>query len=112
MPIGATIILRQFRYLRPAIGKRVSPYIWPFVATIAANDFRTQTFGDARVVIMNNMGPAHNPDIPTSEGVLLTQFQEDQTGRMLLLIVALWEKLDTPEKCVNAAFQALFRSKK
>ena len=55
---------------------------------------------------MNNMGPAHSPDIPASEGVSLTQFQEEQTGRMLLVIVALWEKLDTPQKCVNAAFQA------
>lgn len=109
MPIDATIILGRFRYLRPAIGQRVSPYVWPFLASIASKpsfDYRTQTVGDARVVIMNNMSPAHTPNIPASEGTLSTQFQEDQTDPVVLLIVALWEKRDTPDKCVNAAFEA------
>jgi hypothetical protein len=82
MPIEAAVTLGRFRYLRPAIGKRVSPYIWPFLAASASKprfDYRPQTFGDARVVIMNNMGPAHTPDIPTSQATLSTQFQDDQT---------------------------------
>lgn len=112
MPIDATVVLGRFRYLRPAIGNRVSPYIWPFLASIASKprfDYRHQTVGDARVVIMNDMGPAHTPDIPASEATLATQFDDDQTDPSVLLIVALWEKLDTPDKAVRAAFEAFKR---
>ena len=109
MPVETTIVLGRFRYLRPPIGQRVSPYIWPFLASIASKpyfDYRTQTFGDARVVIMNNMGPAHTPNIPASQATLPTTFQEDQTDPAVLIVVALWEKRDTPDKCVKAAFEA------
>src|ERR1700737_2813848 len=75
------------------------PYIWPAMA-IVTDSFevipQAANLSDSRNVIKNEMRAGETIAIPYPVNTLTTNFEDNQTNRQLILIVALWEKDDTP----------------
>jgi hypothetical protein len=85
------------------------PYIWPALA-IVTDSFevipQAANLSDSRNVIKNEMRAGETAAIPYPVNTLTTNFEDNQTNRQLILIVALWEKDDTPLVAVQAGYQA------
>ncbi|HEX7838001.1 MAG TPA: hypothetical protein VF469_11090 [Kofleriaceae bacterium] len=105
---NAIITLRTLRCIResgdPDPGSE--PYLWPVLLTINKATFTVDAvsplLGDDRVVIKNDMRANETADIPASVGVLRQRIDDDLSAHQLLLVVALWDKDDSPGKAVDA----------
>lgn len=63
--------------------------------------------GDSRVIIQADMQGGQSAAIPDEIGVLARNLESsDLTQHLVILVIALWEELDTPENVVDAAYQA------
>jgi hypothetical protein len=73
----------------------------PFLITVVPPS------GDPRVVIQADMQAGQSAAIPNEIGVLARNLESsDLTQHRVLLVIALWEELDTPENVVDAGYQA------
>ncbi len=111
MPVDAIITLNQLQCIQQDRGsKGSSAYIWPAMVVIDLSPFLVTVVpppGDPRVVIKADMQAGQTADIPPEVGVLSrTLDSSDLTQHIVLLIIALWEELDTPENVVDAGYQA------
>jgi hypothetical protein len=111
MPVNAIITLQQLQCIKQGRGsKGSSAYIWPAMVVIDLNPFLITVVpppGDPRVVIQADMQGGQSAAIPDTVGVLARILDSsDLTQHRVLLIIALWEELDTPENVVDAAYQA------
>lgn len=90
------------------------PYIWPAliriddntIATPALLSISTPIQEHARVVIKGSMRAGESAPIPESVGFLRQRFEDNLDVRRLILVVALLEHDETPEKAMKAGFQA------
>ena len=86
------------------------PYIWPFMVAVTDNSFvATPTaaiLAESRTVIRNEMHAGQSASLTFGGNQLVTTFEDSQTGRQLILVIALWEADDTPLSAVQAGFQA------
>jgi len=86
------------------------PYIWPFLASITNNSFETTPTGafiaNSRAVVRKEMRAGDDAIIDGPFNRLTATFQDGQTNRQLILVVALWEEDDTPVAAVTGGYQA------
>lgn len=117
----ATITLERLRCIRESdLGRtgHSEPYIWPALASVASNplsfEFTPQDPGlsDSRTVIKSDMRAGDIAPIPYPINTLTASFDDSQTGPELLLVVALWEKDDTPGTVVQAGYAAFLNELK
>ncbi len=111
MPVNAIITLQQLQCMKQDRGsKGASAYIWPAMVVIELNPGSVTVVpppGDPRVVIQADMQNGQSAAIPDEVGVLSRILDSsDLTQHVVLLVIALWEELDTPENVVDAAYQA------
>jgi hypothetical protein len=114
MTTQATITLESLHCtLESDLGKtngHSEPYIWPALAIVTNNSFeitpKVALLGDSRTIIKNGMHANETAPIPYPVNTLTANFEDSQTNRQLLLVVALWEKDDTPAKTVQVGYQA------
>jgi hypothetical protein len=111
MSANAIITLQQLQCIKQDRGsKGASAYIWPAMVVIDLNPFLITVVppsGDPRVVIQADMQGGQSAAIPGAVGVLARILDSsDLTQHRVLLIIVLWEELDTPENVVDAAYQA------
>ena len=117
MALDAFIVLESLhctKELDSPFAKGTEPYIWPVliriddltIQTEALIDVTAPVLGNARVVIKNDMRQGQTADIPTSVGVLRYRLEDSLFDTRLILIVALWDEDDAPDKSVRAGFQA------
>jgi hypothetical protein len=111
MPVNAIITLQQLQCIKQDRGsKGSSAYIWPAMVVIDLNPLLVTVvppFGDPRVVIQADMQGGQSAAIPNEVGVLQRTLESnDLTQHRVLLVIALWEELDTPENVVDAGYRA------
>ena len=115
MTTVATITLGTLRCIRESdLGgtSHSEPYIWPALASVATNplsfDFTplAATLAESRYVIQSEMRAGDSATIPYPVNTLIASFDDAQTSRQLILVVALWEQDDTPTGAVQAGYQA------
>jgi hypothetical protein len=111
MPVDAIITLQELQCVKQGRGsKGSSAYIWPAMVVVDLNPFLINVVppvGDPRVVIQADMQAGQSAAIPDSVGVLERNLDSsDLTQHRVLLVIALWEELDTPENVVDAGYQA------
>jgi hypothetical protein len=115
MAMDAIITLQELQCNRQDRGsKGSSPYIWPAMVVIDLNPFLISVVspsGNPRVVIEADMQSGQSAAIPASVGVLQRRLDSgDLIQHRVLLVIALWEELDTPDDAVDAGFQAFYAS--
>jgi hypothetical protein len=111
MPVDAVITLQQLQCNKQGRGsKGSSAYIWPAMVVVDLSPFLVTVVppsGDPRVVIQADMQAGQSAAIPNEIGVLARNLESsDLTQHRVLLVIALWEELDTPENVVDAGYQA------
>ena len=111
MPVNAIITLQQLQCIKQDRGsKGASAYIWPAMVVIDVDTLLITVVpprGDPRVVIKADMQDGQSAAIPDEVGVLARILDNsDLTQHVVLLVINLWEELDTPENVVDAAYQA------
>lgn len=117
MALDAFLILESLHCIKELDllrGKGSEPYLWPVliriddltIQTEALVDVTAPVLGNSRVVIKNDMRQGQTADIPTSVGVLRFRLEDSLFDTRLILILALWDEDDAPEKSVHAGFQA------
>jgi hypothetical protein len=111
MPVNAIITLQQLQCIKQGRGsKGSSAYIWPAMVVVDLDTSLVTVvppFGDPRVVIQADMQGGQSAAIPDEVGVLERNLESsDLTQHRVLLVIALWEELDTPENVVDAGYQA------
>ena len=113
MALDVTIILQNAHCLRESEGGS-EPYIWPVLlwiddTTLGSQDLVGVTgpvLGDARVVLRDDMSAGQAAQIPFPLGTLGVRFEDSLALRYVLLVVALFEKDETPEAAMWAGCQA------
>ncbi|HET9183460.1 MAG TPA: tachylectin-related carbohydrate-binding protein [Candidatus Angelobacter sp.] len=87
-----------------------SPYLWPAAVVINESSLSVTVVSplqvNDRVVIQNNLQAGQSAPIPSSVGVMSFQFDPDMGKTDVVLVVALWQKHDTPGNVVDAGFNA------
>lgn len=115
MATDAIVVLHRLSCTRESdVSGGSEPYIWPVLVWIDDNTLATPDLvgatglvvGNARVVIKSGMRAGETADIPASVGVLRVRLEDDLETRQLILVVALWEKDETPTAAMRAGFQA------
>jgi len=111
MPVNAIITLQQLQCIKQDRGsKGSSAYIWPAMVVIDLSPFLLTVVpppGDPRVIIQADMQGGQSAAIPDEIGVLARILESsDLTQHLVILVIALWEELDTPENVVDAGYQA------
>ena len=111
MPVNAIITLEQLQCIKQDRGsKGSSAYIWPAMVVIDLSPFLITVVpppGDPRVIIQADMQGGQSAAIPDEIGVLARILESsDLTQHLVILVIALWEELDTPENVVDAGYQA------
>jgi hypothetical protein len=109
--VDAIITLQQLQCVKQDRGsKGSSAYIWPSMVVVDLNPFLVTVVppvGAPRVVIQADMQGGQSAAIPDAVGVLQRNLNSsDLTQHRVLLVIALWEELDTPENVVDAGYQA------
>jgi hypothetical protein len=115
MTTDATIILQNLLCIRESEGGS-QPYIWPVLLRIDDTtlirqppdpvDVNGPALADARVVLKDEMREGDTAAIPFPLSTLGFSFENGLVTRQLLLVVALFEKDDTPEDAVWAGCKA------
>ena len=103
----ATVTLNMLRCGREKDSS--SPYLWPALVVVTETPLSIAVLAPRiaqdRVVIQENLQSGQSADIPPSVGML--SFQFDPTIQThLILVIALWQKHDTPGNVVDAGFEA------
>ena len=84
------------------------PYIWTAALWVdretASVDVSPSSVGHARVVIKSDMRAGDVAAIPSSVGLLRRRVATVADVRALVLVVAMWEHDETPEKAVQAGY--------
>ena len=111
MAVNAIITLQQLQCIKQDRGsKGSSAYIWPAMVVIDVSPPLITVVpppGDPRVIIQADMQGSQSAAIPDEIGVLARILDSsDLTQHLVILVIALWEELDTPENVVDAAYQA------
>ena len=115
MPTDAFVILERLRCLRESDGTGHSePYLWPVLLRIDDNTLNTEALvaattlptSRARLVIKNDMRAGETAPISPTVGALRSRFDDKLNIRQLVLVVALWEEDETPDKAVRAGHAA------
>jgi PASTA domain len=111
MSVNAIITLQQLQCIKQDRGsKGSSAYIWPAMVVIDLSPFLITVVpppGDPRVIIQADMQGGQSAAIPDEIGVLARILESsDLTQHLVILVIALWEELDTPENVVDAGYQA------
>jgi hypothetical protein len=113
MATQAIVTLERLRCIRESDSSGSShsePYVWPAMGIVTSNSFeltpKVALLSDSRSVVKNEMRAGDAAPIPYPGNTLTANFDDSQTGRQLLLIVALWEEDSTPSGAVQAGYQA------
>jgi hypothetical protein len=111
MPVNAIITLQQLQCIKQDRGsKGSSAYIWPAMVVIEPSPLVVTVVpppGDPRVIIQADMQGGQSAAIPAEVGVLARILESSNlTQHLVILVIALWEELDTPENVVDAGYQA------
>lgn len=113
----ATDVMIDLQYLKCiSLGdsKGRSPYFWAALLWIDDNTLQTPDlvgvegpyYGDARVVVKDNMHAGEQADIPYPVGFRSVRFEDSLNIRQMILVVAMFEKHDTPYDALWAGCQA------
>ena len=109
MSTDATINLQDLQCLRQDRGSDGSdPYIWPALVSIDSS-LRVNVltpYNESRVIIQSGMTNGQTAAIPAIVGAQTTRLEGDLTANHLILVVALWERRDTPDNVVSAGYSA------
>ena len=109
MSTDATINLQDLQCLRQDRGSDGSdPYIWPALVSIDSS-FRVTVltpYNESRVIIQSGMKNGQSAAMPAIVGAQTMRLPGDLAGNHLILVVALWEKRDTPDNVVSAGYTA------
>ena len=117
MALDAFIVLESLHCIKELDllrGKGSEPYLWPVLIRIddltlqteALIDVTAPILGNSRMVIKNDIRQGQSAEIPPSVGVLRFRLEDSLFDTRLILIVALWDEDDAPDKSVHAGFQA------
>jgi hypothetical protein len=86
------------------------PYVWPFMIALSNNSLvATPTSAllfESRKLIKSEMRAGQSAALEGPSNRLAVTFQNEQTNRKLLLVVALLEQDDTPLTVMQAGYQA------
>jgi hypothetical protein len=94
------------------LSDRGSPYIWPVVIWVDNNTFVSNPthLGFPNIVIKEHMKAGQSADIPEWQGLYSHRFDETQSIRRLILVVALWNREESPfDTCLAACTTFLDR---
>jgi hypothetical protein len=113
MAIDVTLTLGDLHCVRESEGGS-EPYIWPILLWIDDDTLMTPelvgvrgpVLGDARVVLKESMNAGETATIPFPLGSLGTRFEDVSASRYVLLVVALFEKDETPDTAMWAGCKA------
>ncbi len=103
----ASIHLQTLTFTSASDGKGNSkPYIWPAVLPIDNNGvgLSSPAVASADVVIASGMHAGDTASIPQSVGQLTVQIT-DEGFQSLVIVVALWDRRDSPDNVVQTGFQ-------
>jgi hypothetical protein len=115
MATDAIVVLQTLRCVELIRGEqRTEPYIWPVVLRVDDNTLTTPelldvfapAIGSARVIIKDGMRAGESATIPGEVGIRRVRFDDNLLTRRLILVVALFEMDDTPQKAMRAGFEA------
>jgi hypothetical protein len=111
MAVNAIITLQQLQCIKQDRGsKGSSAYIWPAMVVIEPSPLVVTVVpppGDPRVIIQADMQGGQSAAIPAEVGVLARILESNNlTQHIVILVIVLWEELDTPENVVDAGYQA------
>ena len=107
MATDAIVVLQTLQCITLSDSGGRAPYIWPVLLWIDDNTLKTpdlvgMTAGLCGVVIANGMRAGDTTDIPYPVSTLAVRFEDHLSVRRLILVVALWEKHDTPDPAMFA----------
>src|SRR5262245_9462840 len=113
MSIQAVVTLHTLRCITEsdrAGSSHSEPYIWPFMASVSNNSFATTPtaalLAESRRIRKDEMRAGESVGMDFPGQTLSATFEDDQTDRQLILIVALLEADDSPTKAIQAGYQA------
>jgi hypothetical protein len=103
----AIVVLQSLQCISLSDTNGRAPYIWPVLLWIDDNTLQTPDLvgvfeGLCSVVITNDMHVGDTVDIPYPVSTLAARFEDHLSVRRLILVVALWEKHDTPDPALFA----------
>lgn len=113
MSIQAVVTLHTLRCITEsdrAGSNHSEPYIWTFMASVSNNSFATTPtaalLSDSRRIRKNEMRAGESVSMDFPGQTLSATFEDDQSDRQLILVVALLEADDAPEGAIQAGYQA------
>jgi hypothetical protein len=103
----AIVVLQTLQCITLSDSSGRAPYIWPVLLWIDDNTLQMPdlvgiTAGLCNVVIANDMHAGDAADISYPVSTLSVRFEDHLSVRRLILVVALWEKHDTPDPALFA----------
>lgn len=113
MSIQAVVTLHTLRCITEsdrAGSNHSEPYIWPFMASVSNNSFATTPsaalLSESRRIRKNEMKAGESVSMDFPGQTLSATFEDAQTDRQLILVVALLEADDAPQGAIQAGYQA------